>query len=159
MYRYRLILVLYLAAMSSAVCAAEFVYVSSKQTSLFKEANLNADLITTLQQNDKAEVMDERGVWVLIKVDGKSGWVSRYAVSSEKPFEQKVSVFGRLKNFFREDNKRARVTLVSTAGGVRGLTEAESDAIGKTDFEAVKIMEAVEISEPELDTFIAGISD
>lgn len=159
MTRYRLILVLYLAAISGAVFAAEFVYVSSKQTNLYQDANLDSELITTLEQNDKAEVMDERGVWVRINFDGISGWVSRYSVSAAKSFEQKVSIFGRLKNFFREDNKRARVTLVSTAGGVRGLTEAESDATGKTDFEAVRIMEAVEISESELDTFIAGIAN
>ncbi len=91
-----------------------------------------------------------------IKFTELSGWLSRYSVSQAKPLKEKVSVFSRLKKFFNSDNKRARVTLVSTAGGVRGLTEDESDAAGKSDFKAVATMESITVSEEEIDAFVEG---
>lgn len=152
--------VLILVTVSPAVLyAGEIVYVSSKQTYIYQNASLSSGLMTILQKNDAVEVLDQQGVWLQIRASAITGWVSRYSVSSSKPYSQKVSIFALLKNFFRTDNKRARVALVSTAGGVRGLTDEESDAIGKTDFAAVKIMESFEFSDTEIDKFVARNSD
>lgn len=152
--------VLILVTVSPAVLyAGEIVYVSSKQTYIYQNASLSSGLMTILQKNDAVEVLDQQGVWLQIRASAITGWVSRYSVSSSKPYSQKVSIFALLKNFFRSDNKRARVALVSTAGGVRGLTDEESDAIGKTDFAAVKIMESFEFSDTEIDKFVARNSD
>ncbi len=152
--------VLILLTVSPAVLnAGETVYVSSKQTPVYQRASLSSGLMTVLQKNDEVEVLDRQGVWLRVRASVITGWVSRYSVSASKPFSQKVSIFSMLKNFFRSDNKRARLTLVSTAGGVRGLTDEESDAIGTTDFAAVKIMESIELSDTEIDKFVAGNSD
>lgn len=152
--------VLILVTVSPAVLyAGEIVYVSSKQTYIYQNASLSSGLMTILQKNDAVEVLDQQGVWLQIRASAITGWVSRYSVSSSKPYSQKVSIFALLKNFFRTDNKRARVALVSTAGGVRGLTDEESDAIGKTDFASVKIMESFEFSDTEIDKFVARNSD
>lgn len=152
--------VLILVTVSPAVLyAGEIVYVSSKQTYIYQNASLSSGLMTILQKNDAVEVLDQQGVWLQIRASAITGWVSRYSVSSSKPYSQKVSIFALLKNFFRSDNKRARVALVSTAGGVRGLTDEESDAIGKTDFASVKIMESFEFSDTEIDKFVARNSD
>ena len=149
-----------LVTVSPAVLyAGEIVYVSSKQTYIYQNASLSSGLMTILQKNDAVEVLDQQGVWLQIRASAITGWVSRYSVSSSKPYSQKVSIFALLKNFFRSDNKRARVALVSTAGGVRGLTDEESDAIGKTDFASVKIMESFEFSDTEIDKFVARNSD
>jgi uncharacterized protein YgiM (DUF1202 family) len=139
--------------------AEDIAYVSSKKTNIYKEANLNSDLMIVLKQNDEVQVIEEQGVWMQIKFTELSGWLSRYSVSLAKPLKEKVSVFNRLKNFFSSDNKRARVTLISTAGGVRGLTEEESDAAGKTDFKAVAAMESIMVSEDEIEAFVEGNSD
>lgn len=139
--------------------AEDIAYVSSKKTNIYKEANLNSGLMTVLKQNDEVRVIEEQGIWLQIRFVELSGWLSRYSVSLVKPITDKVSVFSRLKNFFSNENKRARVTLVSTAGGVRGLTEEESDASGKTDFQALATMESITASEDELDDFVTGSAD
>jgi hypothetical protein len=139
--------------------AEDIAYVSSKKTNIYKEANLNSGLMTVLKQNDEVRVIEKQGIWLQIRFVELSGWLSRYSVSLVKPITDKVSVFSRLKNFFSNENKRARVTLVSTAGGVRGLTEEESDASGKTDFQALASMESITASEDELDDFVTGSAD
>jgi uncharacterized protein YgiM (DUF1202 family) len=157
--RQLLLLLFLLISMLNGLHAEEVAYVSSKKTNIYKEANLNSDLMTVLKQNDEVRVIEQQGVWMQIRMIELSGWLSRYSVSRVKPLKEKVSIFSRLQNFFSSDNKRARVTLVSTAGGVRGLTEAESDAAGKTDFKAVVSMESFTVSDTDIDTFIAGTPD
>ena len=156
MIRFYLLLAVSVIGLGSGLHAEDIAYVSSKRTNIYKEASLNSDLMTVLQQNEKVLVLDQQGVWWQIKYTELSGWLSRYSVSSAKPPEQKNSVFGRLKNFFSSDSKRARVTLVSTAGSVRGLTEEQSDALGKTDFKAVSRMEDFLVSEAEVDDFVTS---
>ena len=156
MIRFYLLLAVSVAGLGNGLHAEDIAYVSSKQTKIYKEASLNSDLMTVLQQNEKVLVLDQQGVWWQIKYTELSGWLSRYSVSSAKPPKEKNSVFGRLKNFFSSDSKRARVTLVSTAGSVRGLTEEQSDALGKTDFKAVLRMESFLVSEAEVDDFVTS---
>ncbi len=159
MMRARIFALILIIVSSTVLYAGEIVYVSSKKTHIYQSASLSSDLITVLQRNDEMEVLDQQGVWLQVRASVITGWVSRYSVSSSKPYSQKISIFALLKNFFHTDNKRSRLTLVSTAGGVRGLTDDESDAIGKTDFAAVKIMESIELSETEIDQFVAGNSN
>ena len=146
----------FLIGMTGAVHAEDIAYVSSKQTKIYREASLNSDLMTVIKQNEQVLVVDQQGVWWQIKYTEMLGWLSRYSVSTAKPPEEKISVFSRLQKFFSNDSKRARVTLVSTAGSIRGLTEEESDAAGKTDFKAVAIMEDYRVSEQDVDNFIAN---
>jgi uncharacterized protein YgiM (DUF1202 family) len=156
MIRFYLLLAVSVIGLGNGLHAEDIAYVSSKQTKIYREASLKSDLMTVLQQNEKVLVLDQQGVWWQIKYTEVSGWLSRYSVSSAKPPEEKNSVFSRLQNFFSSDSKRARVTLVSTAGSVRGLTEEQSDALGKTDFEAVSRMEAFLVSEAEVDEFVTS---
>lgn len=159
MTRYFLLLLFLITGVLNGLHAEDVAYVSSKKTNIYKEANLTSDLMLVLKQNDEVRVIEQKGVWMQIKFTELSGWLSRYSVSLAKPLKEKVSVFSRLKNFFDSDNKRARVTLVSTAGGLRGLTEEASDATGKTDFKAVATMESITVSEDEIDAFIGGVTD
>ena len=159
MIRHVFLLLFLLAGVLNGLHAEDIAYVSSKKTNIYKEANLNSDLMLVLKQNDEVQVIEQQGVWLQIKFTELSGWLSRYSVSVAKPLKEKVSVFSRLKKFFDSDNKRARVTLVSTAGGIRGLTEEESDAAGKTDFKAVAIMESIKVSEDDIDSFVEGITN
>jgi uncharacterized protein YgiM (DUF1202 family) len=156
MIRFCFCLVVSIFGISNGLHAEDIAYVSSKQTNIYKEASLNSDLMTVLKQNDRVLVLDQQGVWWQIKYTELSGWLSRYSVSTAKPPAQKISIFSRLKNFFSSDSKRARVTLVSTAGSIRGLTEEQSDATGKTDFKAVAKMENYRVSDADVDAFVAG---
>ncbi|MDC1286683.1 SH3 domain-containing protein [Gammaproteobacteria bacterium] len=159
MTRFYLLLAVSIISLGNGLHAEDIAYVSSKQTNIYKEASLNSDLMTVLEQNEQVLVLDQQGVWWQIKYTEVSGWLSRYSVSSARPPEEKNSIFGRLKNFFSSDSKRARVTLVSTAGSVRGLTEEQSDALGKTDFKAVATMEGFLVSEAEVDAFVTSAAE
>lgn len=143
----------------SGIATAETAFVSSREVKVYADADFNSDKIANFQTADEVEVLDRDGIWIEVEKNGLRGWISRYSISSVKPFRQKVSIFSRLKNFFSGENKRDRLALVSTAGGVRGLTEAESDETGETDFAAVKRMEAFVFTESDLDLFIAGDKD
>ena len=134
----------------------QIVYVSSKQAKIHKEANLSSDIVAVLNKSDPVEVVKQQKVWMQIRETEVSGWVSRYSLSNSKPAQEKLSIFSRLKKFFENDNRRVRLAFVSTAGGVRDLTEEESDAAGKTDFKALRALESIEISDAEIDQFIAG---
>ncbi len=135
---------------------ADVVYISSQQAKVHKEANLKSKIVAVLSKSDQVEVVQQQKVWMQVKITEISGWISRYSVSRAKPFESKASIFSRLKNFFQNDNRRVRLAYVSTAGGVRDLTEEESDAAGKTDFKSLRVLEDIDLGDAEIDAFIAG---
>ena len=156
MNRYIIILLLILAGLSNPLNAAETIYVSSKKAKLYKEANFNSDLIASLKQNDVVQLIEHKGIWMQVNYSDIFGWTSQYSVTSTKPFEESISISERLINFFSNENKRERLTLVSTAGGIRGFADDETDASGKKDFDSVAKMESVKISEVEVENFISS---
>lgn len=159
MNRYFVFLLFILVGLSNSLQAAETVYVSSKQAKIYKEASFNSELMTSVKQNDEVELLENKGIWMQVLYFNISGWISRYSVTSSKPPKQKISIFARLKNFFTRDNKRERLVLVSTAGGIRGLSERERDSLGKTNFEDVGKMESMKASEQDIDNFISSNSN
>ncbi len=156
MNRYLVISLLILAGLTNPLNAAVTLYVSSKQANLYKEANFNSDLIASLRQNDAIELIENKGIWMQVNYSDIFGWTSRYSITSTKPSTQKASISSRLLNFFNNENKRDRLTLVSTAGGIRGFSSDESDASGRKDFESVGKMEAATVSEAEIEKFVSS---
>ncbi len=156
MNRCFIILLLILAALSNPLNAAETVYVSSKQAKIYKEANFSSDLIASLKQNDAIQLIEHKGIWMQINYSDIFGWMSRFSVTTIKPFKGDISITQRLINFFSGLNKRDRLTLVSTAGGVRGFSDDETDPSGKKDFNSVAMMESVKVSEAEVENFISS---
>ncbi len=156
MNRYLVISLLILAGLANPLNAAVTLYVSSKQANLYKEANFNSELIARLRQNDAIELIEDKGIWMQVNYSDIFGWTSRYSVTSTKPSTEKASISSRLLNFFNNENKRDRLTLVSTAGGIRGFSSDESDASGRKDFESVGKMEAATVSEAEVEQFVAS---
>lgn len=156
MNRYLVISLLILAGLANPLNAAVTLYVSSKQANLYKEANFNSELIARLRQNDAIELIENKGIWMQVNYSDIFGWTSRYSVTSTKPSTEKASISSRLLNFFNNENKRDRLTLVSTAGGIRGFSSDESDASGRKDFESVGKMEAATVSEAEVEQFVAS---
>lgn len=156
MNRCFIISLLILAALSNPLNAAETVYVSSKQAKIYKEANFSSDLIASLKQFDAIQLIEHKGIWMQINYSDIYGWMSQFSVTRIKPFEGDISITQRLINFFSGLNKRSRLTLVSTAGGVRGFSDDETDPSGKKDFNSVAKMESVKVSEVEVENFISS---
>lgn len=159
MNKYLVFTLLILTGLSSSINAAETVYISSQKAKIFREANFDSDLIAKLEQYEAVEVLGRKGIWIQIKNSDITGWVSRYSVTSVKMFKKKISIFNRIKNFFRTQTKRDRMAIVSTVGGIRGLADGDDESTGKKDFESVKVMETMKLSNDEIDEFIAGNTD
>ncbi len=145
-----LCLVTIASAQSGAVA-----YISSREAQVHAQASLDSATVAVLEINDEVEIVERRKVWLQVKKDALIGWVSRYSISTAKPSPEKLSIVTRLKNFFSNENRRVRLTYVSTAGGIRNLTEDESDAAGRTDFRALRALESMILSDSEIDQFIA----
>ena len=159
MNRCFLVLLLILAGFSNSLNAEETVYVSSKQAKVYKEANFSSDLIASLKQNDEIQLVEQKGIWMQINYSDIFGWTSQFSITTIKPSKGDISISQRLINFFSSENKRDRLTLVSTAGGVRGFSEDETDPSGKKDFESVAKMESVKINEAEIENFVSSNSN
>ena len=81
----------------------------------------------------------------------------KYSISDTRPRTEKVSFFTRLKRFLRSDNShRARASTVSTAGGLRGLTDEETENSGVRDYESLRKMEQLTVTEKEVEQFSQG---
>jgi hypothetical protein len=157
-----LALVVAFCSMPQSVLSADandIAYVSSQQARLHSEAKLNSEIVGVLNKSDAVEIVDRKKIWMQVKHTDLAGWLSRYSVTNKAPSAESLSIFGRLKNLFDDDNRRSRLTYVSTAGGIRGLTEEESDASGDTDFGALRSLERIVIPQAELDDFISRNSD
>jgi len=154
--RFLTIKLILLIGLSNALNAEETVYVSSKKAKLYKEATFNSDLIGSLKQNDSINLLERKGLWIQVSFSDLFGWTSQYSVTSAKPSKAKVSISERLLNFFNSENKRERLSLVSTAGGIRGFSADPTDPAGKKDFESVSKLESIKISEGDLEDFISS---
>ncbi|MDJ0834021.1 MAG: SH3 domain-containing protein [Gammaproteobacteria bacterium] len=150
----RMLIVFAVGIMSAQ--AAELMYVNSKKAKLYQQASFSAPVISGLSKGNEVEVLTTEGKWMRVKYAALNGWVPRYSLSKSKPSEESVSFFNRIKSFFTSDNKRARVSNVSTAGGVRGLSDGEMETSGNRDYESVEKMEQMTVSEQEVETFIEG---
>lgn len=136
--------------------AAQLSYVSSKKIKLYQQPNYQSETISQLRKGDELEVIKYNDKWVKVKHKALQGWVPKFSISETRPRTEKLSFLTRLKLFFSNDSRRARVTTVSTAGGVRGLAEEDTENSGNKDFEALQKMEQMSVSEQEVEQFQEG---
>jgi hypothetical protein len=156
MNKLRLLLIVISSAIIGSAFAAETVYVSSRSAKIYQQATFDSEVITRLERDSEVNVIEHSGIWINVNNVDISGWVSRYSMTSAKPFKEKISILSKIKFFLGGGSNRDRMTLVSTAGGVRGLSADDSESAGKKDFKAVEKMESIQISELELEQFVTG---
>lgn len=152
----RLLSFFLLSAIGIAVLANETMFVSSKLAPVYTSANLGSRVQTRLTRNSEIKVLSRKGIWMNISYLGGRGWISRYSVTAHKPPETTVSIFSRLKRFFSNDNSRERLALISTAGGIRGLSDFDDEEVDHKDFIAVQYMESIQPDDQQIADFIAG---
>ena len=140
----------------TSVQAAQLAYVSSKKGKLYQQPNYNSETVSQLRKGDKLQVIKYDDKWARVKHKALQGWVPKFSISETKPRTEKLSFLTRLKLFFSNDSRRARVTTVSTAGGARGLAEEETENSGNKDYEALNKMEKMSVSEQEVEQFQKG---
>ncbi|MFT7674314.1 MAG: hypothetical protein ACI845_002731 [Gammaproteobacteria bacterium] len=152
----RIMLLIVLMGFHGQLLALETMYVSSRTARVYQSDNFQSQLLTKFDRNESLNVLEQKGIWVRVRNSNVTGWISRYSLTPDKPFEEKVSIFARLKSFFNTGNSRERLTLVSTAGGIRGLSDDNSDSPTTKNFGSVATMEKLFITDTELEAFLAG---
>lgn len=140
---------------ATIVQANNIQFVSSRLAPVYVQANLGSRILTRLTRNTEIEVISQKGIWMnVIYADGQ-GWISRYSVTANSPPETKISILDRLKRFFDNGNSRERLTLISTASGIRGLSDVGHEDTGKKDFTAVQYMESIQPDDHQIAKFIS----
>ena len=151
-----IIILIALLGFHSQLLAIDSMYVSSRTARIYESANFQSKLLVTLERNAELDILEQNGIWIRVQNSDVSGWISRYSLTQDKPLQEKVSIFARLKSFFDNGNSRERLTLVSTAGGIRGLSDYDSESPTSKNFDAVETMEKLVISDKDLENFLAG---
>ena len=136
--------------------AYDILFVSSRLAPVYAEANLGSTVLARLTRSTEIEVIAQKGIWVNVIYPDGQGWISRYSVTANSPPETTVSIFARLKRFFDNGNSRERLTFISTAGGIRGLSDFDDEDTGKKDFTAVQYMESIQPDDQQIADFISG---
>ncbi len=139
---------------SSISYAKGSVYVSSLKAKVFQQPDFKSPVLMELSQSSKLKLLGTQDFWIHVEYENKTGWMSKYLVTEVEPITHKISIFNRIRNFFRSSTGRDRVSVVSTAGGIRGLSDGEIESSGAQDFESLHSLEKIEIPPQELDTFI-----
>lgn len=142
--------------LSTIVLANDTLFVSSRLAPVYAEASMGSVVLTRLSRNSEVEVISRKGILIhIIHAEGQ-GWISRYSVTANSPPATKISIFARIKRFFDNGNSRERMTVISTAGGIRGLSDFDEEDTGKKDFVAVQYMESIKPDNRQIADFISG---
>ncbi len=144
---------LFLSLLITTAQAASLMYVNSKKVNIYQQADYKSPVVTELKKGDELQVIQQGDKWIKVKNASVSGWVPGYSLTDNRPSEEKVSIFNRIKNFFGGNKSRSRVSTISTAGGIRGLSEEEGEASGKKDFQEVEKMEQIKVTDEDVEKF------
>lgn len=136
------------------------LFVSSAQARLMADPAFNADLILELRKGDSMILSEHQGAWLFVLVDsGQEGWVSRMLTSSSPPRERVTVLSGEEGSSLRD--VRRRTSAITTAAAARGLAasrrQQEDQGQHPTNYEAVDWMEALEVSDDDLQIFMGPL--
>lgn len=128
--------------------AADKVYVQSVRANVLSGPAFSAQVLSVAPKGSVMKAEFASGNWYRVTYNGKSGWVSRYQVSSKPPMKQ-VSFFDRVGNFFKKDDARRRASRTTVVGAVRGLSEDGENAgqIEAVDYKALEKMNNMSVDE------------
>lgn len=140
--------------------SAERVYVQSLKADVMKEPSFKSEKVFSIEKGAELSVLESMPKWIKVGRGDKTGWVSALLVGTKPPLE-KITVFtGAEEDIGRES--RRRVSAVTSAAAARGLTEDDRRRLGsqtKTDYSALEKMEALSITDEELNEFINKRTD
>ena len=155
MNRYIRLLVLMLSFVFLVAAGSDVLYVQSSKAKIMKSPSFKSKVVVTAKKGQELTVVKKKGRWYEVKVDGKTGWVSGLLVSSSMPIE-KVSVFAKADKDISKSARR-RASVMTTAAAARGLAEDDRRRLGaetKMDYAAIEKVDAITISEKEVDAFV-----
>jgi SH3-like domain-containing protein len=140
-------------ALATAVAVAlaagpKTIYVQVQQSSLRASPSSLASVVTAVKLNDPLTVIEDRDAWKQVSTsDGKTGWISKAAVSDKK---SKMSAGG--------EDLTGGVAMNEQAGAAKGFTsDIEKQFRNKNkdvDFSWVDKMGAMKVTPEEMKDFL-----
>jgi hypothetical protein len=140
-------------ALPVIVYANEYVFATAVNTRLFESPDFKSAVVSQAKRTTQLEVLQNDGIWIQVRQGVVSGWVSRYTVSQQEPIVEKFNLFARIKQFLSPDAGRKRVYLVSTASGIRGISDGEVVSSGVRNEDSLARLESIKINPVDLQTF------
>lgn len=143
----KFIIILISALIPLSAHAADNVYVQSIRANVLSGPAFSAQVVTVAPKGSEMSAAFVSGNWYRVTYNGKSGWISKYQVSKQKPMKQ-VSFFGRVSDFFKKDDARRRASRTTVVGAVRGLSaDGESANTEAVDYKALEKMNEMSVDE------------
>ena len=128
----------------STIHAKSILYVQSPKAKLLKEPQLSSDG-PTLKPGETLNPMSEQGLFVQVRIDDKTGWVSKLFVSQLPPSSQ--IKLGVTSNSTETIVARQRASDFTKTAAARGLSETEKMRVRGGaelyDFEALRWLESL----------------
>lgn len=135
--------------------AEETMYVQAVKIELKGAPQMNAAKVADLKRGDELKVIKKDGLWYQVKAGAAAGFISRMFVSPNKPVgnadlnaDVQVSL---------EKTSRRRSSSYSVSASTRGLSAdarvRDGREMYRTDYDALKEVEAYEVKKGDLDNF------
>ncbi|WP_455212102.1 SH3 domain-containing protein [Kaarinaea lacus] len=150
----RCVFFLALLLLHFSAIAEQVMYVQSAKANVMASPAFDSELLNVLKKGESVTVLKEQGRWSQVTYLESNGWVSKLLLASQPPMD-KVSVL-QGKEDQLENTARRRASTNVTAAATRGLRNddrARMNDGGKTDYDELQEMEAVEIKEAEVRRF------
>ncbi|MEO5971456.1 MAG: hypothetical protein ABIQ95_16140 [Bdellovibrionia bacterium] len=145
------------AAESKKNNESERVYVQSVKADLKVEPQLNASSVLSLKRGAELLVIKKEGSWFNVSAAGKTGWISKLFVNSNRPVGEAelASELSNDKNLAKAARRRSASYSVSAS--TRGLTGGSRVREGRekypSDYDAVDKIDKSKISEKDVKKF------
>ncbi|MFC1750123.1 SH3 domain-containing protein [Pseudomonadota bacterium] len=137
---------------------AETGYVQAHKARILASPSAKAEVLTIIKKGDTVDIIEAKGRWLNVNVDGQEGWVSKLLIK-DKPPQGKITVF-ETEDSSLEERARRRASTANSAAATRGLRSEErarqSDE-GIADFGAVRQLESEQVSEEEAIEFLEQV--
>jgi len=131
----------------------EHIFIFSKDAPVYNKPNGKAELMITMAKGQKVKVLEQKGIWYKIQLNKKTGWISKYLTSTQKPGKKNITADVMKINLKKQARKRA--SAYATAASARALTKKGKipEAID-SDIRAIKRMEEFDVTDKEILEFI-----
>lgn len=142
-----------LLGLSQAHAEDTVYYVQSTNATVRTDPSFSAKVMAKVTKGQTLAGVSKEGNWIKVKMDGKTGYISSYLVSSQPPLEKQTVIKANEEEI--QPSARRRASSFTSAAAARGLTTDENKD-GKDappDFKAVEKMEATKVTPDEVNKF------
>ena len=142
---------------SQVLFATTVYYVQSSYAKIVAEPSFSAKVVTVIGSGEQLTSTGREGNWIKVSFHNHQGYVHSLLLSTRPPLRKTQLISSNDSEI--NNGVRRRSSTFMTAAATRGLTKEDhnrSDNEDAVDFEALKKMESLVLTDTEIDKFIGG---